>query len=61
MITEKPRASCSHSSDFWEKRYHLKKVHIPSFLESATNEIFKSGAYLNVIKEGGECSHYYYK
>ncbi|XP_073994402.1 gamma-tubulin complex component 2-like isoform X3 [Rhodnius prolixus] len=52
MITEKPRASCSHSSDFWEKRYHLKKVHIPSFLESATNEIFKSGAYLNVIKEG---------
>ncbi|XP_073975806.1 gamma-tubulin complex component 2-like [Rhodnius prolixus] len=53
MITEKLKSSFKECQtlEYWEKRYQIRKSYMPSFLEPVSNEILKSGVYLNVIRE----------
>lgn len=40
--------------EFWEKRYVLKPDKIPRFLEKQANIIFRTGKYLNVVRDCGK-------
>lgn len=40
--------------DYWEKRYVIEKEHIPRFLEKQADIIFRTGKYLNVVRECGK-------
>ena len=49
--------STAYSDDYWEKRYTLRRDRVPSFLLPLTDQILRTGKYLNVIKQCGtlEC------
>ena len=43
----------AYSDDYWEKRYTLRRDRVPSFLLPLTDQILRTGKYLNVIKQCG--------
>ncbi|XP_037723878.1 gamma-tubulin complex component 2 homolog isoform X1 [Drosophila subpulchrella] len=43
-----------YSDDYWEKRYSIRRGHIPSFLEKFSDKILRTGKYLNVIRQCGK-------
>ncbi|KAH8354810.1 hypothetical protein KR084_008685, partial [Drosophila pseudotakahashii] len=43
-----------YSDDYWEKRYNVRRDHIPSFLEKYSDKILRTGKYLNVIRQCGK-------
>ncbi|XP_016949576.1 gamma-tubulin complex component 2 homolog isoform X2 [Drosophila biarmipes] len=43
-----------YSDDYWEKRYTVRRGHIPSFLEKYSDKILRTGKYLNVIRQCGK-------
>lgn len=43
----------AYSDDYWEKRYTLRRDRVPSFLLPQTDQILRTGKYLNVIKQCG--------
>lgn len=42
-----------YSASYWEKRYKIRRDHIPRFLEHAADIILRTGKYLNVIRQCG--------
>jgi gamma-tubulin complex component 2 len=40
--------------DYWEKRYVIRSEKIPRFLEKQADIIFRTGKYLNVVRECGK-------
>ena len=48
----------AYSDDYWEKRYTLRRDRVPSFLLPLTDQILRTGKYLNVIKQCGKNSCY---
>ncbi|KAK9499337.1 hypothetical protein O3M35_002390 [Rhynocoris fuscipes] len=53
MIIEKDNLSFKdcQSLEQWEKKYQIRHISIPSFLNNSSNEIWKAGLYLNVVRE----------
>ncbi|KRK06576.1 gamma-tubulin complex component 2 homolog isoform X2 [Drosophila yakuba] len=43
-----------YSDDYWERRYNVRRDHIPSFLEKYSDKILRTGKYLNVIRQCGK-------
>ncbi|KAH8288930.1 hypothetical protein KR054_012439, partial [Drosophila jambulina] len=43
-----------YSDGYWEKRYTLRRDHIPSFLEKYSDKILRTGKYLNVVRQCGK-------
>uniref|UniRef100_A0A1A9VWY4 Gamma-tubulin complex component n=1 Tax=Glossina austeni TaxID=7395 RepID=A0A1A9VWY4_GLOAU len=43
-----------YSSDYWEKRYTVRRERIPCFLEKVSDIILRTGKYLNVIRQCGK-------
>ncbi|XP_016995300.2 gamma-tubulin complex component 2 homolog isoform X1 [Drosophila takahashii] len=43
-----------YSDDYWEKRYTVRRDHIPSFLDKYSDKILRTGKYLNVIRQCGK-------
>lgn len=39
------------SSEYWKKRYRIKKDHVPTFLYQYQQKILRTGKYLNTIKQ----------
>lgn len=45
-----------YSSDYWDKKYAIRRERIPKFLEPMADKILKAGKYLNVIRQcGNKC------
>lgn len=47
-------SATAYSDDYWEKRYTLRRDRVPSFLLPLTDQILRTGKYLNVIKQCGK-------
>ena len=43
-----------YSSDYWSKRYTLRRESIPIFLKESADKILRTGKYLNVIRQCGK-------
>ncbi|XP_016977059.1 gamma-tubulin complex component 2 homolog isoform X2 [Drosophila rhopaloa] len=43
-----------YSDDYWEKRYTVRRDHIPAFLEKYSDKILRTGKYLNVVRQCGK-------
>ncbi|KAL9879281.1 gamma-tubulin complex component 2 homolog isoform X2 [Glossina fuscipes] len=43
-----------YSSDYWEKRYTVRRERIPCFLDKVSDIILRTGKYLNVIRQCGK-------
>lgn len=43
-----------YSSDYWDKKYAIRRERIPKFLEPMADKILKAGKYLNVIRQCGK-------
>lgn len=52
-LIQKDRLKVEYNDAYWEKRYTVVQVNIPSFLEPATEKVLRTGKYLNVIRECG--------
>lgn len=42
-----------YSASYWEKRYKIRRDHIPRFLDYVADIILRTGKYLNVIRQCG--------
>ena len=52
-LIQKDRLHVEYNDAYWEKRYTVVQVNIPSFLEQVTEKVLRTGKYLNVIRECG--------
>lgn len=53
-VIEKEELPFDYSSDYWEKRYVIRREKIPVFLERVADVILLTGKYLNVIRQCGK-------
>jgi hypothetical protein len=53
-VIEKEELPFDYSSDYWEKRYIIRREKIPIFLERVADVILLTGKYLNVIRQCGK-------
>jgi gamma-tubulin complex component 2 len=53
-VIEKEQLPFDYSSDYWEKRYIIRREKIPIFLERVADVILLTGKYLNVIRQCGK-------
>ncbi|CAH0560730.1 unnamed protein product [Brassicogethes aeneus] len=53
-VVQKEDLPVDYSSDYWDKKYSVRRERIPKFLEPVSDIILKSGKYLNVIRQCGK-------
>ncbi|KAK9876582.1 hypothetical protein WA026_013961 [Henosepilachna vigintioctopunctata] len=53
-VVQKEDMPIDYSSDYWDKKYSIRRERIPKFLEQMADKILKSGKYLNVIRQCGK-------
>lgn len=52
-LIQKDRLHVEYNDAYWERRYTVVQVNIPSFLEQVAEKVLRTGKYLNVIRECG--------
>ncbi|XP_045479491.1 gamma-tubulin complex component 2-like isoform X2 [Harmonia axyridis] len=53
-VVQKEEMPLDYSSDYWDKKYAIRRERIPKFLEPMADKILKAGKYLNVIRQCGK-------
>ncbi|CAG9865546.1 unnamed protein product [Phyllotreta striolata] len=53
-IVQREEMPVDYSTDYWEKKYAIRRERIPVFLEPVADIIIKTGKYLNVIRQCGK-------
>lgn len=53
-LVGKEEMPLDYSSDYWDKKYAIRRERVPKFLEPVVDKILKTGKYLNVIRQCGK-------
>ncbi|KAL3266582.1 hypothetical protein HHI36_010746 [Cryptolaemus montrouzieri] len=53
-VVQKDDMPVDYSSDYWDKKYAIRRERTPKFLEPMADKILKAGKYLNVIRQCGK-------
>lgn len=53
-VVQKEDMPVDYSAEYWDKKYSIRRERVPTFLESVSDIILKTGKYLNVIRQCGK-------